>query len=121
MSIPFFGKEFIFTQPDGTSLQVRGWGNQKRAVFETLEGFTVVKDPATGFYQYATINNDGNDLLPTGFQAGMVNPYNLGLTPKLRTNRIGAGTPTSMSSSFCPERHAGKRGAKSHECSSAPQ
>ena len=98
MSLPFYGREFAFTQPDGTTLQVRGWGNQKRAVFETLDGFTVVRDPVTGFYQYAAISNDGNDLLPTGFQAEMVNPRNLGLTTRLRPNPISTGTPASMSS-----------------------
>src|SRR6185437_2320011 len=102
MSAPFFGKEFTFTQPDGTRLQVRGWGNQKRAVFETLDGFTVVRDPTTGFYQYATVSDDGDGLLPTGFQAEMVNPRNLSLPPRLRANRISAGTLTSMSSGLTP-------------------
>lgn len=81
MSAPFLGKEFTFTQSDGTTLQVRGWGNQERAVFETLDGFTVVRDPATGFYQYAAVSNDGNDLLPTGYQAEMVNPLNAFVSP----------------------------------------
>lgn len=98
MSIPFFGKEFTFTQPDGTTLRVRGWGDQFQAVFETLDGFTVVRDQATGFYQYAAISDNGEELLPSGFQAGMVNPYNLGFTPQSRVNRIGVVTPASMSS-----------------------
>lgn len=98
MSVPFFGKPFTFTQPDGATLQVHGWGNQEHAVFETLEGFTVVRDSATGFYQYAAVSDDGDDLQPTGFQAEKVNPRNLGLTPRLRTNPIGARTPPSMSS-----------------------
>ena len=59
MSVPYFGKEFTFRQPDGTQLKVQGWGNQERAVFETLEGFTVVRDPITGFYQYASTTPDG--------------------------------------------------------------
>jgi M6 family metalloprotease-like protein len=98
MSIPFFGEEFTFYQPDGTTLQVRGWGNQEQAVFETLDGFTVVRDPVTGFYQYATTSSDGNNLLPTGFEAEKVNPQNLGLTKGLRTNRMAADVPPAMSS-----------------------
>ena len=112
MPVPFFGKEFAFVQPDGTTLRVRGWGDQEQAVFETLDGFTVVRDPVTGFYQYATVSDDGEDFLPTGFQAEdvgnptgdprvhrwRVNPYNLGLTPGLRTSRRGKGTPLSISS-----------------------
>ena len=88
MSIPYFGQEFTFPQPDGTELKVRGWGNQDKAVFETLDGFTVTRDPVTGFYQYAALSNDGNDLVPTGYQAESVNPHNLGLSKSLRTNRF---------------------------------
>lgn len=50
MSTPFNGEEFTFTQPDGSALSVRGWGNQYHAVFETLNGYTVVENPATGYY-----------------------------------------------------------------------
>jgi hypothetical protein len=95
MSIPFFDKTFYFTQPDGTRLEVRGWGDQFQAVFETQDGFTVVRDQVTSFYQYAMVNDNGDQLLPSGFQAGIVNPYNLGLTPKLRTNKRGTSPSTS--------------------------
>lgn len=49
MSIPYNGKQFIFNQPDGSKLPVRGWGNQYNAVFETLDGYTVTEDPAPVF------------------------------------------------------------------------
>lgn len=90
MSIPYFGQEFTFTQPDGTELKVKGWGNQDKAVFETLDGFTVTRDPVTGFYQYAALSSDGDDLVPTGYQAERVNPRNLGLSKSIRTNRLAA-------------------------------
>lgn len=38
MPTPFAGKVFTFPQPDGTTLQVKGWGNQYQAVFEPLTG-----------------------------------------------------------------------------------
>lgn len=98
MPVEFFGKEFTFFQPDGTTLQVTGWGNQERAVFETREGFTIVKDPVTGFFQYAKVSDNGKDFLPTGYQAEMVNPRGLGLTPRLRTTGVGGGIPASMRS-----------------------
>lgn len=98
MPIPFVGKKFSFTQPDGTTINVQGWGDQFQAVFESLDGFTIVRDQATGFYQYATISDTGEELLPTGFQVGVANPYNLGLLPKLRTNQVGLRGPTSVSS-----------------------
>ena len=50
MAVPFSGKSFDFTQPDGSTIQLRGWGNQYYAVFETLDGYTVVRNPATGFF-----------------------------------------------------------------------
>lgn len=102
MSAPFFGKEFTFTQPDGSKLAVRGWGNQQRAVFETLDGFTVVRDPTTGFYQYAAVSNDGDDLMPSGFQAETVNPRNVGLTTRLRPNRVAAKPSAALSSGLPP-------------------
>ena len=88
MPIPYFGQEFTFIQPDGTELKVKGFGNQDSAVFETLDGFTVTRDPVTGFYQYATLSDDGNDLVPTGYQAERANPYDLGLSKGLRPNRL---------------------------------
>lgn len=71
MSFPFRGEEFSFTQPDGTHIAVRGWGDQHYAVFETLDGFTVVKDPGTGFYCYAKRSEDENLLESTGVRVGL--------------------------------------------------
>ncbi len=59
MSTQFVGKQFIFTQPDGTQIEVRGWGDQYSAVFETLDGFTLVRNPATGFFEIAQVSSDG--------------------------------------------------------------
>ena len=64
MSIPFIGKTFRFTQPDGSTLDVRGWGDQHQAVFETLDGYTVARNPATGFYEIAQLSADGEHLQP---------------------------------------------------------
>lgn len=41
-------------QPDGSEIQLVGWGNQFEAVFETPDDYTVVKNPETGFQHYAT-------------------------------------------------------------------
>ena len=66
VATPFRDKPFTFTQPDGTKLQVRGTGDQHYAVFETLDGFTVVKNPTTGFYEVARLSADGGRLEPAG-------------------------------------------------------
>jgi M6 family metalloprotease-like protein len=84
MSMPFAGKTFTFTNPDGSTFEVRGWGDQSYAVFETLDGYTVVKDPATGYYQYAVLSEDKNSLVPSGTNVGAGNPRDLGLRPQVR-------------------------------------
>lgn len=66
MTMQFAGKKFTFTQPDGSSLDVRGWGNQYHAVFETLNDMTVIEDPLTEAYYYAKVNEDSDDLVSTG-------------------------------------------------------
>lgn len=90
MSTPFFNEEFTFTNPDGSTIQVRGWGNQYYAVFETLDGFTVIQDPDTGFYKYAQLSDDKNDLSPTAAKVGKVDPQSLGLQPHVRIRQDSA-------------------------------
>ena len=65
MPVAFSGKEFTFHDPDGSEIRVRGWGNQYRAVFETLDGFTVIKHPETGYFHLAALSEDGTRLVPT--------------------------------------------------------
>jgi M6 family metalloprotease-like protein len=79
MPTPFVGQVFAFTQPDGTALWVKGWGNQYHAVFEALNGYTLVKNPVTGFMEYA-----GGTLAPTGALPRVADPRKLGLTPGVR-------------------------------------
>jgi M6 family metalloprotease-like protein len=64
MATQFTGKTFTFTQPDGSQIDLRGWGDQNYAVFETLDGFTVTENPETGFYEVAQVSPDGNSLEP---------------------------------------------------------
>ncbi len=55
MSAPFINETFTFTQPDGTKIEVRGTGDQHYAVFETLDGYTVVENPQSGFFEIAQV------------------------------------------------------------------
>ena len=64
MATPFVGQVFNFTQPDGSTLQVRGWGDQNYAVFETLDGYTITQNPATGYWEIAQLAPDGFSLQP---------------------------------------------------------
>jgi M6 family metalloprotease-like protein len=87
MSTPFIDEEFTFTNPDGSTIRVRGSGNQYYAVFETLDGYTVVRDPDTGFYKYATLSTDKNQLVSAGPNVGDVDPQSLGLQRHIRIRR----------------------------------
>lgn len=90
MPAPFCGKEFTFTQPNGTKLQVKGWGNQYYAVFESPDGFTIVKDPATGYYHYAQVSPDGKTLQPTKIHVGRSDPRLIGIKPGVRIDPSAA-------------------------------
>jgi hypothetical protein len=50
MATSFSARIINFTQPDGSTIQLRGWGNQYNAVFETLDGYTVTKKSCHRFF-----------------------------------------------------------------------
>ena len=102
MPVPFLNEEFTFTNPDGSTIRVRGSGNQHYAVFETIDGYTIVKDPDSGFYQYAELSADKNDLKPTGTNVDVVDPTTLGLSPHIRVRR-DAAKQKAMSASMLKE------------------
>ena len=79
-----FSQRVDYKQPDGTSVALWGHGDEFHAVFETLDGYAVVFDPATRAYFYAKPNADGSDLVSSGLQAGKGNPAALGLKKHLR-------------------------------------
>jgi M6 family metalloprotease-like protein len=102
MSTPFSGREFTFMQPDGTTLRVRGWGDQHHAVFEALNGYTVVQNPMTGFYEYATLSPDKEELLLTGARPRIENPQTLGIARGLRIKREAAKAKAMESTGLPP-------------------
>ena len=103
MSMPFYAKEFAFHQPDGTTLQVRGWGDQHRAVFEALDGHTVVENPRTGYYEYAARTPDRR-LRPSGLLPGAANPALLGEPQGLRPSPAAARAQVIESPGLPPGR-----------------
>ena len=84
MAIPFANERFLFRNPDGSEIEVRGWGDEHCAFFESPDGFTIAKDPASGFFHYAMLSHDKSTLLPSGARVGKVDPKTIGLQPKLR-------------------------------------
>ncbi|MDD2919821.1 M6 family metalloprotease domain-containing protein [Rhodoferax sp.] len=52
-------------QPDGTTFQAIMQGDEFQGWMETDDGYTVVRNPATGFFEYAQQNPAG-ELIPSG-------------------------------------------------------
>lgn len=90
MSFFIRGKQFTFHQPDGMPFEVRGWGDQHHAVFETLDSYTVVKDPQTGFWQLAQLDRDADELNPCGARADSFEGAALGLDRRARISGAAA-------------------------------
>ncbi|MDJ0782107.1 MAG: M6 family metalloprotease domain-containing protein [Desulfosarcinaceae bacterium] len=90
MPAPFLNEEFTFTNPDGSTIRVRGTGNQHYAVFETLDGYTITEDPQSGFFHYADLSEDKQDLVSSGASVDQIDPATLGLRPHLRIRREAA-------------------------------
>ena len=114
MATRFDGKVFTFTQPDGTPIQLRGSGDQNYAVFETLDGFTVTKNPATGYYEVARVSADGNTLEPAPSPAGRLDGNAAGLPRGVRVSRESASVAARRSALVtagrrCDERREEKR------------
>ncbi len=78
-----FDRVIGFTQPDGTPIQLHGKGDEFAAVFETLDGYTVVFDPAQRAYCYAQQAADGT-LVSNGTQVHLGNPAALGFAKGVR-------------------------------------
>lgn len=87
MPIAYFRKEFVFDQPDKTKVKLFGWGSQHFAIFEDPKGYTVMRDPKTGFYQYARLSADKSNFEPTGKNVGTTNPDTLNLEKHLRITK----------------------------------
>jgi len=90
MATAFSGKRFTFTQPDGTHFEVRGWGDQSYAVFETLDGYTVTKNPGTGFFEIARLSSDETLLESAEGPSGNLDGVRAGVQPGLRIHREAA-------------------------------
>ena len=73
------GLPIEFKQPDGTTLSLRVHGNHFYGRTETLDGYTVIFDPATKSYHYATLSADGKNFASTGKVVGKAAPETLGL------------------------------------------
>ncbi len=81
---PYNGDIFTFTQPDNSQFEVRIYGDEYYAVIETLDGYTVTKDPDTGFYCYAELSADATAFISTGYPPEKKRSRNLILQKNIR-------------------------------------
>lgn len=88
---PYFGQTVKLKQPDGARVEVKVWGDEFYQDVESLDGYTLVRDPNTGWITYAQLSADGSEYVSTGvkydpkatFQQALGNAVNAVVSPKL--------------------------------------
>jgi hypothetical protein len=65
-AVPYKAKDFSFKQPNGSLVQVKVTGDEFYQRVESTDGYTLVRDPQTGYICYAKIKADGSDFESTG-------------------------------------------------------
>ncbi|MEO7175149.1 MAG: M6 family metalloprotease domain-containing protein [Saprospiraceae bacterium] len=60
---PFDGAIRSFSQPDGSVVDVKLFGNEYYMRAEGLDGYTVIRDKESGWISYARLSGDGNLLI----------------------------------------------------------
>jgi M6 family metalloprotease-like protein len=83
---PVFGEQWKLRQPDGTLVDVKIWGDEFYQVVESLDGYTLTRDPSTMVICYARLAPGGNSLESTGVPIGTADPTSLGIMPHIRIN-----------------------------------
>jgi M6 family metalloprotease-like protein len=76
-------------QPDGTLVYCYASGDEYQNRLHDAKDYTIVQDPRTGFYVYATLR--GGALVPTSLRAGSADPVAAGLVQGLRIARRREG------------------------------
>ena len=62
-----------FTQPDQSRIDLRLWGDEYANGWETLDGYTVLHNEATGYWEYAVLSTSGA-LILSGQRVGVFAP-----------------------------------------------
>jgi len=66
-------------QPNGETVQLYVTGDEFHRRVHDANGFTIIKDPKTGYLVYAVLKND--ELVSSGYFVGKTDPQTVGLTP----------------------------------------
>ena len=73
---------YTLRQPNGDTLACFITGDEYYHYLHDADGFTIVKNPQTGYYVYATREN--GKVVPSTYLAGSVSPRSVGLEPGVR-------------------------------------
>ena len=78
----FSNLPYTLHQPNGDTLACLLTGDEYYHYLHDADGFTIVKNPRTGYYVYAVREN--GIILPSPYVAGSVSPRSVGLVPGVR-------------------------------------
>ncbi len=81
---PYQGEPFALQQPDGASVAVLVWGDEYYQHVESLDGYTLVRDPVSRIICYARLDAGAQSLVSTGVRAGDPAVASLGLERHLK-------------------------------------
>jgi M6 family metalloprotease-like protein len=59
LGVPALPIIHILSQPDGSEFKARQWGDEWNSGFETIEGYTIIKNSATEVWEYAVPDGEG--------------------------------------------------------------
>jgi len=77
LAAPHHGDEYPLAQPDGSRVTVRVWGDEFYQRIESLDGYTLIRDPQTRVICYARLAADGRSFVSTGVRVGEAPPAGL--------------------------------------------
>jgi len=63
---PHGGEIYELSQPNGSTVQVKVYGDEYYQYVETLDGYTVIRNPQSGWIEYAVTNEDDSEFVGTG-------------------------------------------------------
>lgn len=87
LAAPMYGEPWELRQPDGTMVSVLIWGDEYYQVVESLDGYTLIRDPSNQVICYARLSANGYELESTGVRVGSVSPVTLGIPQHIRIDR----------------------------------
>lgn len=107
----------VLRQPDGSAFQARQWGDECLHGWETVDGYTVIRDTQSGVWYYAETDAEGR-LQASAWRVGAAQP--LGLPRQLRPWAAAPDMIRSGPVARRGQRRAGPAGERGQAAASEP-